>query len=100
MLWIGITCSGVGNILNSISYQFQLCVHANNTNNVAYIMCPMWWAGLVCMIAGEIGNLAAYGMAPVLLVSPLGAVSMISNAVLSRVILKEKSHMDIVLKFS
>eukprot|EP00961_Rhodomonas_salina_P079862 1073469-Rhodomonas_salina.1 len=41
------------------------------------------------MAIGEVGNFLAYGMAPASLVSPLGAVAVVSNAVLSRVVLKE-----------
>jgi drug/metabolite transporter (DMT)-like permease len=43
------------------------------------------------MIVGEIGNFIAYGLAPASLVSPLGAIAVISNAILSRIILKEES---------
>ena len=48
-----------------------------------------WWVGLLCMFVGEIGNFVAYGMAPASLVSPLGAITVISNAVLSKVMLNE-----------
>ena len=48
-----------------------------------------WWVGLLCMFVGEIGNFVAYGMAPASLVSPLGAITVISNAVLSKIILNE-----------
>ena len=48
-----------------------------------------WWVAIVCMFVGEIGNFLAYGMAPASLVSPLGAITVISNAVLSKVILNE-----------
>lgn len=89
-LWIGVACAVVGNIVNSISFQIQRYVHANNVNRVSYIMIPLWWCGLACMVAGEVGNFAAYGMAPASLVSQLGAVAVILNAVLSSVFLKEK----------
>eukprot|EP00961_Rhodomonas_salina_P090920 1223485-Rhodomonas_salina.1 len=39
---------------------------------------------------GEVGNFLAYGMAPASLVSPMGAIAVITNAVLSRVVLKEE----------
>lgn len=41
------------------------------------------------MALGEVGNFLAYGYAPATLVSPLGAVSVIANAILAHVILHE-----------
>ena len=63
--------------------------HRNNTAGVHYTHLKGWWLGIVCMFVGEIGNFLAYGMAPASLVSPLGAITVISNAVLSRLMLKE-----------
>jgi uncharacterized membrane protein len=90
MLWVGVVCAVTGNVLNSISFLLQRHVQVvNNADDMSYLRFPMWWAGLACMVAGEIGNLAAYGMAPASLVSPLGAVAVVSNALLSRVFLGE-----------
>jgi drug/metabolite transporter (DMT)-like permease len=43
------------------------------------------------MVLGEAGNFIAYGIAPASLVAPMGAIAVISNAILSRIILKESS---------
>ena len=88
-LWVGVVCAVTGNILNGMGFQIQRCVHINNANRVSYVKFPLWWVGLLCMLAGEIGNMIAYGMAPASLVSPLGIVGIISNAILSRVFLEE-----------
>lgn len=37
----------------------------------------MWWVGLITMAAGEAANFAAYGFAPAILVTPLGALSVL-----------------------
>ena len=50
----------------------------------------MWWLGLVLMLGGEVGNFFAYGWAPATVVSPLGAVAVVSNCLLSRIVLKEE----------
>nr|CAB3491189.1 unnamed protein product [Digitaria exilis] len=42
--------------------------------------------------AGEIANFAAYAFAPAILVTPLGALSIIISAALAHVILQEKLH--------
>ncbi|KAJ8449658.1 hypothetical protein Cgig2_001314 [Carnegiea gigantea] len=43
----------------------------------SYLYEPWWWAGMISMIVGEIANFAAYGFAPAILVTPLGALSII-----------------------
>ncbi|XP_041000331.1 probable magnesium transporter NIPA2 isoform X3 [Juglans microcarpa x Juglans regia] len=47
---------------------------------------------MVTMIVGEIANFAAYAYAPAILVTPLGALSIIFSAVLAHFILEEKLH--------
>lgn len=37
----------------------------------------MWWAGITTMVLGEIFNFAAYAFAPAILVTPLGALSVL-----------------------
>ncbi|CAO2835280.1 unnamed protein product [Amaranthus hypochondriacus] len=59
----------------------------------SYLYEPLWWTGMITMIVGEIANFAAYAFAPAILVTPLGAVSIIISASLAHVILREKLHM-------
>ncbi|KAG0470956.1 hypothetical protein HPP92_015502 [Vanilla planifolia] len=63
----------------------------------SYLYEPLWWAGMVTMIVGEVANFAAYAFAPAILVTPLGALSIIISAVLAHVILREKLHIFGVL---
>nr|XP_016463102.1 PREDICTED: probable magnesium transporter NIPA2 [Nicotiana tabacum] len=58
----------------------------------SYLLEPMWWAGMLTMIIGEGANFAAYAYAPAILVTPLGALSIIVSAVLAHFILKERLH--------
>ncbi|AQK93672.1 putative magnesium transporter NIPA4 [Zea mays] len=58
----------------------------------SYLLEPLWWAGMVTMIVGEIANFAAYAFAPAILVTPLGALSIIISAVLAHIMLREKLH--------
>ncbi|GJJ76844.1 magnesium transporter [Entomortierella parvispora] len=59
----------------------------------AYLRSPLWWTGMVIMIIGEICNFVAYSFAPALIVTPLGALSVVVCAVLSSFILKEKLNL-------
>ena len=43
----------------------------------SYLTKPLWWAGMLTMVVGEIANFAAYAFAPAILVTPLGALSII-----------------------
>uniref|UniRef100_A0A453G833 Probable magnesium transporter n=1 Tax=Aegilops tauschii subsp. strangulata TaxID=200361 RepID=A0A453G833_AEGTS len=58
----------------------------------SYLYEPLWWAGMITMIVGEVANFAAYAFAPAILVTPLGALSIIISAVLADIMLKEKLH--------
>ncbi|KAE8008700.1 hypothetical protein FH972_005189 [Carpinus fangiana] len=55
-----------------------------------YLLEPLWWAGMVTMIVGEVANFVAYVYAPAVLVTPLGALSIIISAVLAHFLLKER----------
>ncbi|AET38398.1 uncharacterized protein Ecym_2689 [Eremothecium cymbalariae DBVPG len=55
-----------------------------------YLKSPIWWGGMFTMVIGEIANFAAYTFAPAILVTPLGALSVIIGAILAAVFLKEE----------
>ncbi|KAJ3145090.1 hypothetical protein HK101_002547, partial [Irineochytrium annulatum] len=54
-----------------------------------YLTSPMWWIGMVLMGLGEVANFGAYAFVPAILVTPLGALSVVISAVLSSLFLKE-----------
>ncbi|CAI0378645.1 unnamed protein product [Linum tenue] len=58
---------------------------------------PVSFSLLCTVILGEIANFAAYAFAPAILVTPLGALSIIFSAVLAHFILQEKLHIFGVL---
>ncbi|XWS67766.1 hypothetical protein CRYUN_Cryun04dG0033500 [Craigia yunnanensis] len=55
-----------------------------------YLLEPLWWAGMITMITGEVANFVAYVYAPAVLVTPLGALSIIVSACLAHFMLKER----------
>ncbi|XP_028797577.1 probable magnesium transporter NIPA4 isoform X1 [Neltuma alba] len=57
-----------------------------------YLLEPLWWLGMITMIVGEVANFVAYAFAPAVIVTPLGALSIIVSAILAHIILKEKLH--------
>ncbi|KAJ6424330.1 hypothetical protein OIU84_025175 [Salix udensis] len=61
-----------------------------SSGGYGYLLEPLWWIGMITMVVGEISNFVAYIYAPAVLVTPLGALSIIVSAVLAHFLLKEK----------
>ncbi|EJD47273.1 DUF803-domain-containing protein [Auricularia subglabra TFB-10046 SS5] len=59
------------------------------SDGFGYLTNSIWWAGSVLMVIGEVANFAAYTFAPPILVTPLGALSVIFAAILASFILHE-----------
>ncbi|GAA5974999.1 hypothetical protein JCM5350_004537 [Sporobolomyces pararoseus] len=55
-----------------------------------YLKSWMWWAGMIIMILGELLNLVAYSFVDAILVTPLGAISVVVSNVLSHFFLNER----------
>ncbi|KKK20492.1 hypothetical protein ARAM_005193 [Aspergillus rambellii] len=55
-----------------------------------YLKNLWWWAGMTLMIIGEICNFVAYAFVDAILVTPLGALSVVITTVLSAIFLKER----------
>lgn len=63
--------------------------HGFEGDGFTYLKSPMWWCGIIALIVGEVANFAAYAFAPAILVTPLGALSVLIGAVLGSYFLKE-----------
>lgn len=70
--------------------------HGFDGEGFSYLQNPIWWAGIITMVLGEIFNFAAYAFAPAILVTPLGALSVLIGAVLGSYFLHE--HLGILGK--
>ena len=64
--------------------------HGFEGDGFAYLKTPLWWAGIGSLVVGEIANFAAYAFAPAILVTPLGALSVLIGAVLGSYFLNEE----------
>ena len=78
-----------------ISLNMQKLVHMRNTDAqtgqavVNFVTLPMWWAATLLNVVAEVFNLLALGYAPATLVTPLGCLTVVFNAIASRVLLGE-----------
>ncbi|KAL5498586.1 hypothetical protein ACEPAH_1940 [Sanghuangporus vaninii] len=64
--------------------------YTNASDNLSYLKNPIWWAGISTLVIGEVANFSAYMFAPPILVTPLGALSVLIGAVLASFLLKEE----------
>ena len=55
-----------------------------------YLKNAFWWTGMTLMIVGEICNFVAYAFVDAILVTPLGALSVVVTTILSAIFLKER----------
>lgn len=55
-----------------------------------YLKNVWWWTGMILMIIGEICNFVAYAFVDAILVTPLGALSVVITTILSAIFLKER----------
>ncbi|KAJ5682818.1 magnesium transporter NIPA5 [Penicillium macrosclerotiorum] len=64
--------------------------HGFEGEGFSYLKSPIWWGGIVMLGIGEICNFSAYAFAPAILVTPLGALSVLIGAVLGSYFLNER----------
>ncbi|KAF2115301.1 magnesium transporter NIPA-domain-containing protein [Lophiotrema nucula] len=55
-----------------------------------YLKNAWWWSGMTLMIIGEVCNFVAYAFVDAILVTPLGALSVVVTTILSAIFLKER----------
>ncbi|KAI0777355.1 magnesium transporter NIPA-domain-containing protein [Trametes elegans] len=68
----------------------ETAAYSSASENYTYFKNPLWWAGMTTLIIGEVANFAAYTFAPPILVTPLGALSVIIGAILASFLLNEE----------
>ncbi|KAJ7071880.1 DUF803-domain-containing protein [Mycena belliarum] len=93
--WIGLTLAVISSLAigtSTVITKKGLTAAADGTSatdNMSYLRNPVWWTGMSTLIVGEFANFAAYTFAPPVMVTPLGALSVIIGAVLASFLLKE-----------
>ncbi|KAM5281479.1 NIPA-like protein 2 [Ctenodactylus gundi] len=96
----GALLSILGNLVISISLNIQKYSHlhlAQQEHPRPFFKTAFWWGGVLLMAVGETGNFAAYGVAPVTVIAPLGCVSVTGSAMISVMFLKENLRASDVL---
>uniref|UniRef100_A0ACB8FQ69 NIPA-like protein 3 n=1 Tax=Sphaerodactylus townsendi TaxID=933632 RepID=A0ACB8FQ69_9SAUR len=90
---IGALLAIFGHLLISISLNLQKYGHirlAGSKDHRVYFKTKTWWCGLFLLFLGELGVFSAYAFAPLSLIVPLGAVSVIASSIIGIIFIKEK----------
>lgn len=90
---IGALLAIFGHLVVSIALNLQKYCHirlAGSKDPRAYFKTKTWWLGLLLLLLGELGVFASYAFAPLSLIVPLSAVSVIASAIIGIIFIKEK----------
>ncbi|KAH7120308.1 ichthyin [Dactylonectria estremocensis] len=82
-------CIGISFIVTKKGLMHTEGRRAYTEHHLSYLKSPVWWVGTIILAIGEIGNFTAYAFAPAILVTPLGAISVIVGAILGSYFLQE-----------
>jgi drug/metabolite transporter (DMT)-like permease len=93
---VGIICAlssgtfiGLSLVLQKKGLNDTEAERARTGNEYGYLKSRFWWMGISSMVMGEMLNFLAYSFSPAIIVTPLGAVSVVGAAILSYLFLGE-----------
>ncbi|XP_030074191.1 NIPA-like protein 3 isoform X2 [Microcaecilia unicolor] len=90
---IGALLAIFGHLIISIALNVQKYSHiqlAGSKDTRSYFKTKIWWCGLLLLLLGELGVFSSYAFAPLSLIVPLSAVSVIASAIIGIIFIKEK----------
>ncbi|XP_063168102.1 NIPA-like protein 3 isoform X2 [Candoia aspera] len=90
---IGALLAIFGHLMISIALNLQKYSHIRLVSckeSKAYFKTKTWWCGMFLLCLGELGVFSAYAFAPLSLIVPLGAVSVIASAIIGVIFIREK----------
>jgi len=75
--------------MNAMKHAHNVNTSEDGTPLKSFLRVPWWWLGVVGIVGGEVGNVVAYGYAPAAIVTPMGAVGVLTNVIITTYVLKE-----------
>ncbi|CAJ0965982.1 unnamed protein product [Ranitomeya imitator] len=82
--------SGTSAPLSPIVEKYSHVRLAGTKDPRSYFKTKTWWLGLLLMILGEVAVFSSYAFAPLSLIVPLSAVSLIASSIIGIIFIKEK----------
>ncbi|XP_071432742.1 NIPA-like protein 3 isoform X4 [Pithys albifrons albifrons] len=90
---IGALLAIFGHLVSSIALNLQKYSHvrlAGSKDPRAFLRSRAWWGGVLLLLLGELGVFSSFAFAPLSLLVPLSAVSVIASAIIGIIFVKEK----------
>ncbi|XP_039589535.1 NIPA-like protein 3 isoform X2 [Passer montanus] len=90
---IGALLAIFGHLVSSIALNLQKYSHirlAGSKDPRAYFRTKTWWSGFLLLLLGELAVFSSYAFAPLSLIVPLSAVSVVASAIIGIIFIKEK----------
>jgi uncharacterized membrane protein len=97
---IGVVAALCGSFVLAIGMVGQRYAHvtlARKRPDALYVTDPTWIVFFLVFLVGNLGDLVALSFAPQSVVTPLGSMSLVSNAIVARFLLKEKIDLNTLL---
>ena len=94
-LWfVGVILATFASFVSNLGLNLQKLLHLRNQGKPAevrdsYYKFGLWWLGVSLISIGAVADFAALTFAPQSMVAPLGSLTLVSNIILSPIILKE-----------
>ena len=89
-IFLGVVCAVTGNTLISISFTLLKLAHNRESERgISAYKQKHWYGGMALMAPGEVLNLVGFGLAPTLLISPLGSTGIMTSALFAKLFLNE-----------
>ena len=93
--WLGVVSSTVGSIVLNFGLNLQRYAHLKLalvpvSDRTHYTRHPMWILGFVIFLVGNLGDAVGLTFTPQSVITPIGSVSLVSNLVFARLLLKER----------
>lgn len=92
--WVGVVASTVGSIILNLGINLQRYAHLKLemtavAQRTHYTRHPMWLLGFLIFALGNGGDAVGLTFAPQSVITPIGSVSLVSNLLFARILLKE-----------
>jgi drug/metabolite transporter (DMT)-like permease len=92
--WVGVVASTIGSIILNLGINLQRYAHLKLEATAAaarthYTRHPIWLIGFLIFAIGKGGDAVGLTFTPQSVITPIGSVSLVSNLLFARILLKE-----------
>eukprot|EP00302_Diacronema_sp_CCMP2436_P024333 CAMPEP_0179922014 /NCGR_PEP_ID=MMETSP0983-20121128/5378_1 /TAXON_ID=483367 /ORGANISM="non described non described, Strain CCMP 2436" /LENGTH=423 /DNA_ID=CAMNT_0021825263 /DNA_START=201 /DNA_END=1472 /DNA_ORIENTATION=- len=92
--WLGVASSLIGSVVLNFGINLQRFAHLKLEKlpferRVHYTQHPIWIGGFIIFLVGNLGDAVGLSFTPQSVITPIGSVSLVSNLLFARVLLKE-----------